>query len=76
MKDFCKQTGQDRDRFREQVYGFGRSEAQRAVQAAKKATYSLKGDYSITFETASATKDITPHLAKKTHSGLPRPHKT
>ncbi|MGN1225503.1 MAG: phage minor capsid protein [Ruminococcus sp.] len=37
LKDFCKQTGQDRDRFREQVYGFGRSEAQRAVQAAKKA---------------------------------------
>lgn len=36
LKDFCKQTGQDRDRFREQVYGFGRSEAQRAVQAAKK----------------------------------------
>lgn len=33
LKDFCKQTGQDRDRFREQVYGFGRSEAQRAVQA-------------------------------------------
>ena len=37
LKDFCKQTGQDRDRFREQVYGFSRSEAQRAVQAAKKA---------------------------------------
>lgn len=33
LKDFCKQTGQDRDRFREQVYGFGQSEAQRAVQA-------------------------------------------
>lgn len=36
LKDFCKQTGQDRDRFREQVYGFGRSEAQKAVQATKK----------------------------------------
>lgn len=33
LKDFCKQTGQNRDRFREQVYGFGRSEAQLAVQA-------------------------------------------
>ena len=33
LKDFCKQTGQNRDRFREQVYRFGRSEAQRAVQA-------------------------------------------
>lgn len=41
LKDFCKQTGQDRDRFREQVYGFSRSEAQRAVQAAKKAKSSL-----------------------------------
>ena len=41
LKDFCKQTGQDRDRFREQVYGFGRSEAQRAVQVAKKAKSGL-----------------------------------
>ena len=65
LKDFCKQTGQDRDRFREQVYGFGRSEAQRAVQAAKKATHSLKGDYSIKFEKASGTKEITPQLAKE-----------
>lgn len=37
LQTFCKATGQDRDRFREQVYGFGRSEAQRAVQAAKRA---------------------------------------
>lgn len=36
LQTFCKATGQDRDRFREQVLGFGRSEAQRAVQAAKK----------------------------------------
>jgi hypothetical protein len=36
LKAFCKATNQDRDRFREQVYGFGRSEAQKAVQAAKK----------------------------------------
>lgn len=41
LKDFCKQTGQDRDRFREQVYGFGRSKAQRAVQAAKRANAKL-----------------------------------
>lgn len=65
LKDFCKQTGQDRDRFREQVYGFSRSEAQRAVQAAKKVTHSLKGDYSIKFEKASGTKEITPQLAKE-----------
>ncbi len=37
LQTFCKATGQDRDRFREQVLGFSRSEAQRAVQAAKKA---------------------------------------
>ena len=36
LQTFCKATGQDRDRFREQVLGFSRSEAQRAVQAAKK----------------------------------------
>lgn len=36
LKDFCKATGQDRDKFREQVLGFSRSEAQRAVQAAKR----------------------------------------
>lgn len=36
LKDFCRQTGQDRDRFREQVLGFGRSEAQKAVHAAKR----------------------------------------
>lgn len=37
LKDFCNTTGQDRDRFREQVLGFSRSEARRAVQTAKKA---------------------------------------
>lgn len=36
LKDFCQQTGQRRDTFREQVNGFGRSTAQRAVQAAKR----------------------------------------
>lgn len=36
LKDFCRQTGQRRDPFREQVNGFGRSTAQRAVQAAKR----------------------------------------
>lgn len=37
LKEFCKATGQDRDRFREQVMGFGRSESQKAVHAAKRA---------------------------------------
>ena len=36
LKDFCKQTGQNRDRFREQVLGFNRSTTQKAVHAAKK----------------------------------------
>lgn len=36
LKDFCRDTGQDRDRFREQVVGFGRSEAQKAAQSNKK----------------------------------------
>ena len=36
LKDFCRQTGQDHDRFREQVLGFNRSPAQKAVHAAKK----------------------------------------
>ena len=36
LQAFCNQTGQDRDRFREQVLGFGRSEAQKAVHAAKR----------------------------------------
>jgi len=36
LKEFCNATHQDRDRFREQVLGFGRSQAQRAVQANKK----------------------------------------
>ena len=33
LKEFCDATSQDRDRFREQVVGFGRSQAQRAVQS-------------------------------------------
>lgn len=36
-KDFCKQTGLDRDGFRSQVEGFGRSEASRATWKAKTA---------------------------------------
>lgn len=35
LKMFCSQTGQRRDTFREQVDGFGRSAAQKAVHAAK-----------------------------------------
>ncbi|MBQ8515628.1 MAG: phage minor capsid protein [Ruminococcus sp.] len=41
LSDFCKATGQDRDRFREQVNGFGRPQAQRAVWTAKKSQKAL-----------------------------------
>lgn len=34
LRDFCKQTRRRNDTFRQQVHGFGRSEAQRAVHAA------------------------------------------
>ena len=44
LKDFCRQTGQQRDAFREQVNGFGRSTAQRAVQAKKRADGSLTSE--------------------------------
>ena len=43
LKDFCQQTGQRRDTFREQVNGFGRSTAQRAVHAAKRVQNGKKG---------------------------------
>lgn len=36
LKDFCRQTGRRNDTFRSQVNGFGRSTAQRTVQAAKR----------------------------------------
>jgi hypothetical protein len=41
LKAFCKATNQDRDRFREQSIGFGRSQAQKAVWAKKKSKNSL-----------------------------------
>ena len=44
LKDFCQQTGQRRDTFREQVNGFERSTAQRAVQAKKRADGSLTSE--------------------------------
>lgn len=43
LKDFCRQTGQDRDRFREQVLGFNRSTAQKAMHAAKKSGLTSDG---------------------------------
>lgn len=63
LKDFCKATGQDRDKFREQVLGFGRSEAQRAVWANKKSETNKQfeqkyGEYTYTVLTDSEKSDI------------------
>lgn len=41
LKEFCSKTEQDRDKFREQVHGFDRSQSQKAVWAAKKAKSGL-----------------------------------
>ena len=57
LKDFCRQTGQDRDRFREQVLGFNRSTAQKAVHAAKKSGLTSGGkDDIINIERPMAAK--------------------
>lgn len=63
LKGFCKATGQDRDKFREQVLGFGRSEAQRAVWANKKSETNKQfeqkyGEYTYTVLTDSEKSDI------------------
>lgn len=57
LKDFCRQTGQDRDRFREQVLGFNKSTAQKAVHAAKKSGLTSGGkDGIINIERPMAAK--------------------
>lgn len=70
LKDFCKQTGQDRDRFREQVYGFGRSEAQRAVQAAKKASINYMARFTPIYSDQKSIKTgtIEMHVKKVSNS--------
>lgn len=52
LKDFCKATGRDREKSREQVLGFSHSEAQRAVHAAKK----YKENKSTTKNTSNTSK--------------------
>lgn len=63
LKDFCRQTGQDRDRFREQVLGFNRSTAQKAVHAAQQDDSPIKE----TMEKAVAS--IKNKLTKNQKSG-------
>lgn len=63
LKDFCNATGQDRDKFREQVLGFSRSEAQKAVWENKKSEINKQfkqkyGEYIHTVLTDSEKSDI------------------
>jgi hypothetical protein len=58
LKAFCRTTNQDRDRFREQSIGFGRSQAQKAVQAAKKSLTSGGGSGIISIASNSHARDI------------------
>lgn len=44
LKMFCDRTGQDRDRFREQVLGFSRSESQKAIHARKIGDLNFKNE--------------------------------
>ena len=65
-KDFCKQTGLDRDGFRSQVEGFGRSEARKAywqnrkeVEKYSKIRYNKDGTIVVTDDWTSKK---SPHL--------------
>lgn len=63
LQMFCDRTGQDRDRFREQVLGFNRSTAQKAVHAAQQDDSPIKE----TMEKAVAS--IKNKLTKNQKSG-------
>lgn len=71
LNDFCQQTGRRRDTFREQVDGFGRSEAQKAVHAAKRKqnTTDVTGG-----KGSGHTVDVTP-LAPKDNGGTGKMYK-
>lgn len=64
LKDFCKTTGQDHDKFREQVLGFGRSQAQRAVWANKKSLTEWKSNDIIEITKDAAGNKI--YIVKRT----------
>ena len=61
LKTFCSQTGQRRDTFREQVDGFGRSAAQKAVHAAKRQNQQTG---TLSAEAAGHAVEITPLTSK------------
>lgn len=60
LKMFCSQTGQRRDTFREQVDGFGRSAAQKAVHAAKRQKQQKQQASTATAGTSGHAVEVTP----------------
>ena len=65
LQTFCNQTGQDRDRFREQVLGFGRSEAQKAVHAAKKTSIDYMARFTPSYSDQKSIKTGTIEMRVK-----------
>ena len=65
LKEFCRQTGQDRDRFREQVLGFGRSESQKAVHAAKKTSIDYMARFTPSYSDQKSIKTGTIEMRVK-----------
>ena len=65
LKDFCKATGQDRDRFREQVLGFNRSTAQKAVHAAKKTSIDYMARFTPSYSDQKSIKTGTIEMRVK-----------
>lgn len=65
LKEFCKATGQDRDRFREQVLGFNRSTAQKAVHAAKKSSINYMARFTPNYSNQKSIKTGTIEMRVK-----------
>lgn len=65
LQTFCNQTGQDRDRFREQVLGFSRSEAQNAVHAAKKTSIDYMARFTPSYSDQKSIKTGTIEMRVK-----------
>ena len=70
-KDFCKQTGLDRDGFRSQVEGFGRSEASKAYWQNRKEVEK----YSKIRYNKDGTIVVTDDWTSKEHPHLDRTYK-
>lgn len=71
LKDFLQQTGLDRQREREQVLGFGRSQSNKAVWVNKKSV----DKYSSYHYNKDGTIVVTDDWKSKEHSSLPRKYK-